>query len=98
MLRPSHSLLRWLRLAMACLALAVGGPPAHAEPGPAAPVATLVDRSTSAKAPTGVAQSVPIAPIKAAPAQLAPPAARRAPSRAPGPARRLFLLHRALLR
>jgi hypothetical protein len=100
MLRPPHLVLRWLRLAMACLALAVGGTPAQARPGPEAPVAVLVDRSAPAESRPGAERSVHVAPlhIKEGPARAVAPLASAGRGAEPGPPRRLFLLHRALLR
>lgn len=102
MFRASHPLLRWLRLAMACLALAAGATPAHAQPGPEAPVAALVVQVAPARPHAREERGVHVAPIKVvAPSEAGRPpesAGRLAPSGPQGPSRRLFLLHRALLR
>jgi hypothetical protein len=96
MLRSSHLLLRWLRLAMACIALAIGATPAPAQSLPDAPAAVrVVGRSTA-----------PQASVRATPRQEAPtrtdaptgPSRHVAPSRVPRPSGRFFILHRALLR
>ncbi|HZI14738.1 MAG TPA: hypothetical protein VE153_30500 [Myxococcus sp.] len=94
--RPSHRLLRWLRLVMACLALALSGTPAHALPRAEAPVAAAV----LAGRPAAQAPHPVLCP---GPERLAPaaPPAHPGPVAGPGapaPARRLFLVHRALLR
>lgn len=102
MLRPSPRLLRWLRLAMACLALAVGGTPAHAGPIPDAPVAVrMVERSTAPASLTRAEQSVhatPLRTVHAGTAAPSEPSRRIAESHGPRPSRPLFILHRALLR
>ncbi len=94
--RPPHRLLRWLRLVMACLALALTGTPAHALPRAEAPVAAAVLRAgrPEAQAPRPANRCPPPArPVLAGPSP--GPVAGPGPA---APARRLFLVHRALLR
>ncbi|WP_338270395.1 hypothetical protein [Corallococcus caeni] len=92
---------RWLRLALACVALALGaGASAHPLPGPQAAVAVLVERrapearfQTEAPARTEAPRPSSLPRVHAG---TSPGGVARA-SRLPGPPRRYFLLHRALL-
>ena len=92
---------RWLRLALACLALVGASASAHAPPTAAAVVSVWVERNEPER-PRLVAQ----APVylgqetseRARPAS--PPSSTGGiyhEARAPGPPRRLFIAHRALL-
>ncbi len=97
---PLHHMARWLRLAMACLTLLGASASAHTLPAAAAVVAVWVERHEPEK-PRTVAQ----APVRLG--QEASEGVRLVPgppstggireARAPGPPRRLFLTHRALL-
>ncbi|MBI5544042.1 MAG: hypothetical protein HY901_09155 [Deltaproteobacteria bacterium] len=96
---------RWLRLAFACLALvAAGGAPARAQAQADVPVSGFVVRLQAAA-------RVRTASLQRQSAQLPLPRARRIPvwdplklrggvpeARPPGPARKLYLFHAALLR
>ncbi|MCP3136929.1 hypothetical protein [Pyxidicoccus xibeiensis] len=98
MLRAPHHLLRGLRLLMACLALALGGTPAHAVPRPDAPVAVLLAGRLSAPLRE---QRVQVAPVRVEPLRLVVSVSSTVPAPATdarSASRRLFLLHRALLR
>ncbi|XXF79054.1 hypothetical protein P2318_04685 [Myxococcaceae bacterium GXIMD 01537] len=92
---------RWLRLLLACLALAGSGTPAHALPDTRAVVtASLTRRAPDAPREAASFEEVPApATVRGAWVEargaLANP---RPPERAPGPPRRLFIAHRALLR
>ncbi|OJT18336.1 hypothetical protein BO221_40320 [Archangium sp. Cb G35] len=91
---------RWLRLALACLALAGASASAHTPSAATAVVAVLVERSESERP-----QVVARAPVHGG--QEGSEGVRRMSrplsiggvreARAPGPPRRLFLTHRALL-
>ncbi|HYO65699.1 MAG TPA: hypothetical protein VEU33_06415 [Archangium sp.] len=97
---PLHHMARWLRLALACLALVGASASAHTLPTAAAVVSVLVERQEPER-PHAVVR----APVHRR--QEASEAVRRIPrppstsgireARAPGPPRRLFLTHRALL-
>ncbi|NOK21639.1 hypothetical protein [Corallococcus carmarthensis] len=96
-----HQVARWLRLALACVALALGtGASAHPLPGPQAAVAVLVERRAPAARLQARAPARTEAPRSSWPAEVhagtSPGGVARA-SRLPGPSRRYFLLHRALL-
>lgn len=97
---PLHHLARWLRLALACLALVGASASAHTLPTVAAVVAVLVERHEPerplqvARAPVQRGQE-PLEGVRRASRPPAPGGLREA--RVPGPPRRLFLTHRALL-
>lgn len=97
---PPHHLARWLRLALACLALVGASASAHTLPTAAAVVAVWVDRHeperprTMAQAPVYLGQEISEG-VRLASHPPSTGAIREA--RAPGPPRRLFITHRALL-
>ncbi|HZI05682.1 MAG TPA: hypothetical protein VEZ71_16755 [Archangium sp.] len=98
---PPHHMTRWLRLALACLALLGASASAHALPTAAAVVAVWVERHEPGKPCTEAQAPVHRGKEASEGARLVSPP----PStggirevRAPGPPRRLFLTHRALLR
>jgi hypothetical protein len=97
---PLHHMARWLRLAMACLALVGASASAHAPPAAAAVVAVWVERHaperplTVARAPVQRGQES-LEGVRLAARPPSPGGIREA--RAPGPPHRLFLTHRALL-
>jgi len=97
---PLHHMTRWLRLALACLALLGASASAHALPTAAAVVAVWVERHepekprTVAQAPVYRGQEASEA-VRSASRPLPTGGIREA--RAPGPPPRLFLTHRALL-
>jgi hypothetical protein len=98
---PFHHMARWLRLALACLALVGASASAHTLPTTAAVVSVQVERHAperprlEAQAPVHLGHEVP----EGARFVSRPPVtASIREARAPGPPRRLFLTHRALLR
>jgi hypothetical protein len=99
-----HRLTRWLRLGLTSLALALGAVPAYALPA-AQPVVTLsIEQRQSAKqgplheAPVHARSEAGQASVPLA-SRVCPVAAGSVPAtRPPGPPRRLFITHRALLR
>jgi hypothetical protein len=97
-----HRIDRWLRLALACLALVGGSAAARALPNPdVVVVAVSADRrgppvERAAVAPFLQRWSAPVASARVQ-ARLSP-RGRGHEVRVPGPPRRLFLAHRALLR
>lgn len=92
--RPSHRLLRWLRLVMACLALAVSGLPAQALPRAEAPVVAVL----ALQAPRATERLRCPPPERLEPSGPPDASGPVAGVSAPAPSRRLFLVHRALLR
>lgn len=95
----ASQLRRWFRLALACLALLVGGPAAQALPLPDATAPTAVLRQGAARRATRHAAAQPTRPGEDR--RLDPPARRErppVPRERPPPGRNLFLLHQALLR
>lgn len=97
---PFHHLARWLRLALACLALVGASASAHTLPTAAAVVSVQVERHAPERprlvlqAPARLEHEVPEgAGFASRPRSTG--GIREA--RAPGPPRRLFLTHRALL-
>jgi hypothetical protein len=100
MLGRSHLIARWVKLLVACLALFAGGTPARAMPEVAAVVAVSVERRASER-PLSTVASVRGGQVGVARARVPARAsftARVPEVRPPGPPRRLFLAHRALLR
>src|SRR5688500_2158038 len=95
-----HRIARWLRLGLTSLALVVGAMPAHALPAARAAVTLSVEHRESARPDTRPQASAheegqATAPLSSS-VQGSPE--RRVPeTRPPGPPRRLFLAHRALL-
>ncbi|WP_375771471.1 hypothetical protein NR798_11375 [Archangium gephyra] len=97
---PLHHMTRWLRLALACLALLGASASAQALPTAAAVVSVWVERHeperprTVAQAPVhrGHESSQEVRRVSRPPF-----AGGIREARAPGPPRRLFLTHRALL-
>lgn len=95
-----HRVTRWLRLALTSLALALGAVPAHALPAARAEVTLSVERHDASEQ-----RAAPEAPVHspAVAGRFHPVHARvEAPDRVletrpPGPPRRLFIAHRALL-
>jgi hypothetical protein len=98
---PLHHMARWLRLALACLALVGASASAHTLPTAAAVVSVQVERHVPerprlvAQAPVHLGHEVPEG---ARFASRPPSTGGIREARAPGPPRRLFLTHRALLR
>jgi hypothetical protein len=99
-----HPITRWLRLLLACLALAWGGVPAHAQANADVVVAVSVQRRTP-EAYRPVVEAPARAMHLGQMAAVGVPLLVRAPltglgpeTLPPGPPRRLFLAHRALLR
>ena len=98
-----HRIARWLRLGLTSLALVVGAMPAHALPAARAAVTFSVEQRESARPDTRPQASAPIAHEEgrdSAPlaSSVQCPQERRVPqTRPPGPPRRLFIAHRALL-
>ncbi|MFE8596042.1 hypothetical protein AB8V91_03645 [Archangium violaceum] len=97
---PLHHMARWLRLALACLALVGASASAHTPPAATAVVAVLVERSESerphvvARAPVQGGQERSEG-VRRMSRPLSTGSIREA--RTPEPPRRLFLTHRALL-
>jgi hypothetical protein len=98
-----HRIARWLRLGLTSLALVVGAMPAHALPATRAAVTFSVEQRETARPDTRPQASAHLAHQdgQAAAPRSAPvqgPQERRVPeTRPPGPPRRLFIAHRALL-
>ncbi len=98
---PLHRVVRWLKLALACLALAGAIMPAHALPRTqAAVVAVQQQGSERQRAAADTAPEYLQAAALGSPwrAVHAPCAGGVREALAPSPPRRLFLVHRALLR
>lgn len=95
-----HHMARWLRLALACLALFGASASAHTLPTAAAVVSAQVERHEPER-PRLVAQAPVYLGQKTSegerPASRPPSTGRIREARAPGPPRRLFIEHRALL-
>jgi hypothetical protein len=96
-----HHIARWLRLGLTSLALVVGAMPAHALPAARAVVTLSVEQRESARqdtareAPTHVHREE--GRDSALLSSWASPEASVPETRPPGPPRRLFIAHRALL-
>ncbi len=98
MLGSLHRVARWLRLALACLALAGAGVPAHALPELRAVVTVSAERETAAKPrPAARVSASRVVARRVERPGRTPFAGRSREARPPGPPRRLFLTHRALL-
>src|SRR5687767_8492945 len=96
-----HRIIRWLRLALACLTVAGASAPtlAHALPSTEPVVAVLVARRAPEQHPA-VRAVAPVRPASQGIArfqQRASCTGRVREAHAPSPPRRLFLAHRALL-
>ncbi|WP_224366180.1 hypothetical protein [Hyalangium versicolor] len=95
-----HRIARWLRLGLTSLALALGAVPAHALPAARAEVTLSVERRDSPKQREAAqaAVHVPAAVGSFLQVHARAESPRLAPeTRPPGPPRRLFIAHRALL-
>ena len=99
-----HRIARWLRLGLTSLALVVGAMPAHALPAARAAVTFSVEQRESAQPDTRPQASARLAhedgqaaAPRSASVQGGPQERRVPETRPPGPPRRLFLAHRALL-
>ncbi|MBN1208639.1 MAG: hypothetical protein JXB05_27510 [Myxococcaceae bacterium] len=96
-----HRIARWLRLGLASLALALGAVPAHAQPASPAVATLSVERRESARQLTAADTAVHSrrAVGRATKRSHARPSSvSNVPEpHPPGPPRRLFILHRALL-
>jgi hypothetical protein len=97
-----HRVVRWLRLALACLVLAGAAMPAHALPNArAAAVVALQQRGPVKQRAVADTPREHLPPAPVGNAWLAGPApfaGRVREALEPSPSRRLFLIHRALLR
>jgi hypothetical protein len=95
-----HLVTRWLRLGLTSLALAMGAVPAHALPAARAEVTLSVERHDATEqrgAPEAAVHSPPVVG-RFLPVHARAEAPDRVPeTRPPGPPRRLFIAHRALL-
>jgi hypothetical protein len=97
----AHPLIRWLKLVLACVALVLGSTPAQALPEADTVVSVLERRAPAGSRAEALASVRRGEPVEAESAWEHVRAARagRVPEvRLPGPPRRLFLAHRALLR
>ncbi|WP_257457933.1 hypothetical protein [Archangium lipolyticum] len=94
-----HHIARWLRLLLACLSLAGSFSPAHAMPDANPVVAVSVLRRESVRPRQVVVSAAPLVhSVGLAWALERAPLACRVPEvLLPGPPRRLFIAHRALL-
>jgi len=97
--RP-HPIVRWMKLMLACLALFAGGASARAMPEVAAVVAVSVERRAPERPLLAVAfeRGGQVEAEGNRPFVRASFTARVPEVHLPGPPRRLFLAHRALLR
>jgi hypothetical protein len=96
-----HTLIRWLKLVLACVAFALGSTPAQALPEADTVVSVLERRAPAGSRAEVVASVRDSVRVEAGPVRVHAWTRRagRAPEvRLPGPPRRLFLAHRALLR
>ncbi|HEX5752371.1 MAG TPA: hypothetical protein VFZ09_39565 [Archangium sp.] len=97
---PLHHMARWMRLALACLALVGASASAHTLPTATAVVSVLVEQYAPERPRTEVRAPVHREPesqreVRLDSRPLSTGGIRE--TRAPGPPRRLFLTHRALL-
>jgi len=98
-----HRIARWLRLGLTTLALVVGAMPAHALPAPRAAVTLSVEQRESTRPDAARESSAHV--VRGEGRDSAPRSSRfwgspegRVPeTRPPGPPRRLFIAHHALL-
>ncbi|HEX8434401.1 hypothetical protein [Archangium sp.] len=96
----AHPLIRWLKLVLACVALALGGTPAQALPEADTVVSVLERRAPAARRAESVAAVRDSGRGREGRARVharAPSGGRVPEVRLPAPPRRLFLAHRALL-
>jgi hypothetical protein len=96
-----HPIIRWLKLVLACVTLALGSTPAQALPEADTVVSVLERRAPAGQRAEAVASVRGSERVEAGSERVhvrAPLAGRVPEVRLPGPPRRLFLAHRALLR
>jgi hypothetical protein len=98
-----HRIARWLRLGLTSLALVMGAMPAHALPTARATVTLSVEQGESTRPDQARPSSAYLAQeVRRTAAPIASwdwgsPESRIPETRSPGPPRRLFITHRALL-